>query len=88
MTVCETCVRKKERGREGERERVTSFLRPINQDGYITERGGEGGGGGSRAFSVCSHSTWNGLPLPVRHKSSLDLKPFKSNLKTFLFPKL
>ena len=41
---------------------------------------------GSRAFSVFGPSTWNDLPLPLRQKNSLD--SFKSNLKTFLFPKL
>ena len=41
---------------------------------------------GSRAFSVFGPSTWNDLPLPLRQKPSLD--SFKSNLKTFLFPKL
>ena len=40
----------------------------------------------SRAFSVFGPSTWNDLPLPLRQKPSLD--SFKSNLKTFVFPKL
>ena len=40
---------------------------------------------GSRAFSVFGPSLWNDLLLPVRKKHSLD--GFKSNLKTFLFPK-
>ena len=41
---------------------------------------------GSCAFSVFGPSTWNDLPLPLRQKPSMD--SFKSNLKTFLFPKL
>ena len=41
---------------------------------------------GSRAFSVFGPSTWNDLPLPLRQKPSLG--SFRSNLKTFLFPKL
>ena len=39
---------------------------------------------GSHAFSV--FFTWDDLPLPLQQKPSLD--SFKSNLKTFLFPKL
>ena len=41
---------------------------------------------GSRAFSVFRPSAWNDLRLPLRQKPSLD--SFKSNLRTFLFPKL
>ena len=41
---------------------------------------------GSRAFSVFSPSTWNDLLLPLQQKPPLD--SFKSNLKTFLFPRL
>ena len=41
---------------------------------------------GSRPFSVFDPSTWNDLPFPLRQKPSLD--SFKSNLKTFRFPKL
>ena len=40
---------------------------------------------GSCAFSVFGPSTGNGLYLPLRQKPSLD--SFRSNLKTFLFPK-
>ena len=40
---------------------------------------------GSRAFSVFGPSAWNDLPLPLRQKPSLD--SFRSNPKTFLFPK-
>ena len=39
---------------------------------------------GSCALSVFGPSTWNGLPLPLKHKPSLD--SFKCNLKTVLFP--
>ena len=39
---------------------------------------------GSHAFSVFSPSARTDLPLPLRHKPSLD--SFKCNLKTFLFP--
>ena len=41
---------------------------------------------GSRAFSVFGPSAWNDLPLPLRQKYSL-LDSFKSNRRTFLFPK-
>ena len=41
---------------------------------------------GSRAFSVFGPSTRNDLPLPLRHKPSLD--SFKCDLKTLLFPQL
>ena len=43
---------------------------------------------GSRAFSVFRPSAWNDLPLPLplRQKPSPD--SIKSNLKTFLFPKI
>ena len=40
---------------------------------------------GSHAFSVFGPSMWNDLLLHLPQKPSLDF--FKSNLKTFLFPK-
>ena len=40
----------------------------------------------SRAFFVFGPSKWNDLPHPLRQKPALG--SFKSNLKTFSFPKI